>query len=134
MSTRRKFAPQPPWPPQKKFGPKTASIPEPFRMENYSRIAGVSLETMLDSGSSRIVLTSGTLEHIQECLQNQGILKIKVKAVPAYEVTLAHGKTITSTTRLLANGKLFTSAESINVGNYLCTLLAGPFAPVLIVV
>ena len=119
-------------PPQEKCRPDKTTVPESDTMENYSKIAGVSLETMLDSGSSRIVLTSGTLKHIQECLQNQGKAKAKVKVVPAYKVTLAHGRMITSTTRLVANVKLFTPAGSVDVGNHLCTLLPGPLAPVLI--
>lgn len=88
-------------------------------MGNYSKITGVSFKTMLDSGSSRIVLISGTLEHIQERLQNRGKAKARLKVGPAYKVTLAHGKMITSTTRVLTNVKIFTSAGSIDVENHL---------------
>ena len=52
--------------------------------------------------------------------------------MPAYEVTLAQGKMTTSTARLLANVKLFTSTGSVGVESHMRTLLPGPLALMLI--
>ena len=105
---------------------------ESFGTKNFSRISGVPLETVLDSGSTRIVLTNGTLVHLQKCLRNQGTPKSRVKTVQAYDVTLTEYTAIRNTTRLLANVELCAPEASINIGSPMCTLLPGPLVTVLI--
>ena len=46
------------------------SIPPSSGMTNYARIFGVPIETVLDTGSTRMLITEGTIAYLQRTIQS----------------------------------------------------------------
>ena len=76
------------------------SIPLSPGMTNYAYISSVPIETLLDTGSTRMSITEGTIAYLQRTLQSQGKKPAEISKVRKYIVELADGSVVINDKRL----------------------------------
>ena len=92
-------------------------------MTNYARISGVPIETVLDTGSTRMLITEGTIAYLQRTLQSQGKKPAEIRKVKKYRVELADGSVVINDKRLVADVELCSAQGKTHIGEYLCTII-----------